>query len=200
MKAVCPKCGTVFGSWTELILKPFVASIKEKKRPEQLGDFGEEIFSALVTLKFGWTPIQAGGLDKGGVDREFRLGNTIIETQIKTGSMAVDGSWFFDISRADGTLDVEFYAENPRAYLILIGLHCSWEKLRVSRDPLQTQKTILMIPGKKVVEHFKNRKTYTISITYKKLEENEYKWLEGTNNLTKIFADEYRKQTGKEMP
>jgi len=203
MKFVCPKCRAEFRSLTDLIWEPFVASIGKKKETDRLGGFGEELFSAVVTLRTGWTSIQAGGLDRGGIDRVFRLGNAIVETQIKTSSMAADGSWFFDASRGDGTFDVEFYSENPRAYLILIGLHRSRAEILESQDPLQVQKTILMIAGKKLVEHFeekKNRKTYTISITYSRLVKNKYKWLEGTSDFVEIFADEYEKQTGKKTP
>ena len=202
IRFVCPKCGATFRSPADLLWKPIVASIRRKLETVRLGDFGEELFSTLITLKLGWTPIQAAGLDKGGIDREFRLGNAIIDTQIKTRSMAPDGSWFFDLRRADGSLHVGFYDENPRAYLVLIGIHSSRAELLKSQDPLQTQKTILMISGKKVVEYFKANeiKSYTISITYRKFRNNEYPWLKGANNLGKIFADEYRKQTGKEMP
>lgn len=203
IKFVCPECGAEFTSLTDLIWKPFVASIGEKSETDRLGGFGEELFSALVTLKTGWTPIQAGGLDKGGIDRVFRLGNAVIETQIKTRAMATAGSWLFDVSRAGGKFDMEFYGENPRAYLVLIGLHHGRGKLMKSKDPLRVKKTILMISGEKLVEHFKEdeeRKAYTISITYSKLVNGEYKWLEGTSDITKIFADEYKRQTGKETP
>lgn len=183
--------------------KIMIASIRQKDLSQRKGDFGEAIFQALIELKLGWIAIESKELDISGIDRIFRLMQARIETQIKTAFMAVDKSWTFTVFKKGKKLDIDFYSQ-PNAFLVLIGLHYPIPKvpkyLKRARDPLWLRKTILMISGKKVIEHFKDKKTGNITINWKKLKNNEYKWLRGTDNPFKIFADEYERQTGFQMP
>lgn len=181
------------------------ACLRPLGQTNRKGDFGENIFQALIELKLGWIAIKHPRLDNAGIDREFRLFEAKIDTQIKMSTMSKDGIWSFSPFRQDSTLDKELYSQ-PDFYLVLIGLHCEkneflkFLKHSIRYDPLKIRKTIFTIPGNAVIEHFKEKWGHNIAINSRRLKEDEYKWLRGTKNPYKTFAKEFKRQTKREMP
>lgn len=166
---------------------------------ERLGTFGEEIFAAIIGLKLGWSPIGNKHLDDSGIDRQFRLHNASIDTQVRTSTIGSRNAWCFNVFKKGQKLNRELYSQ-ANFFLVLIGLHCPKDGWRRYSDPSIIKKTILVVKGEKVIEHLKGKKGHSITIYVGKFERGEYKWLKGADDFEAIFKAEYKRQTGNDMP
>jgi len=173
--------------------------VKRRATEARLGAFGEAIFAAVIELKLGWSPLGNGRLDDSGIDRQFRIHNASIDTQVRTSTIGSRNAWCFNVFKEGEKLNRKLYSQ-PSFFLVLIGLHCRKDEWRRYPDPSIINKTILVVNGEKVIEHLEGKQGHSMTIYVDKFKRGEYKWLKGADDFEAIFKAEYKRQAGNDMP
>lgn len=174
---------------------------------------GESCFDDIMR-EFGWIlASRSREMDWKGIDRIYKLGFAEVYVQIKSSNLGIKVSrgktyevWNWDVFKKKLRLPVRIYKEK-NCFLGLVGLdvhekNYAGTKLviagkRIKRF-IEARKPIVgLIPGNKVIGHFKDKSSGTRSITKYKNSKSPAKWNEyfDRENMAELLLKEFKRQT-----
>lgn len=174
---------------------------------------GVSIFKDLLR-KLGWILIgESLEADWKSIDLTYKLGYALVHIQVKSANLVTEFEkdptrtsyrrWHWEIFRKKKGLRVEFYKEK-NCFLGLVGLDVHEEiytetKLRISKEEVgyfieEKEQKIGLIPGSRVIRHFKEKAKKSNKISLKENSVSQWTKYFSYENIKQLLFQEFERQ------